>query len=53
MGSKKYPYEEYVDSEAQYEEGCYVSCRKNLGDFCGCLRTWIPCVFCLCVEYPY
>ncbi|KAL4446010.1 hypothetical protein ABPG74_011002 [Tetrahymena malaccensis] len=31
----------------------YAKCQKYFGDCCGCLRTWIPCVFCCCVEYPY
>lgn len=31
----------------------YATCQKCLGDYCGFFRTWMPCIFCLCVDYPY
>jgi regulator of protease activity HflC (stomatin/prohibitin superfamily) len=31
----------------------YASCQYCLGEGCGFFRTWIPCVFCFCVNYPY
>ncbi|CAK91706.1 unnamed protein product (macronuclear) [Paramecium tetraurelia] len=31
----------------------YAKCQYCLGECFGCLRTWIPCIFCMCVNYPY
>lgn len=31
----------------------YAKCQYCTGEICGFLRTWIPCVFCFCVSYPY
>lgn len=31
----------------------YGKCMHCWGECCGCLRTWIPCIFCCCVQYPY
>ncbi len=31
----------------------YGSCLTCWGVCCGYCRTWCPCVFCCCVEYPY
>lgn len=31
----------------------YAKCQYCCGECWGFFRTWVPCIFCLCVEYPY
>ena len=32
---------------------CYGKCCDCCGVVCGCLRTWLPCICCCFVDYPY
>lgn len=32
---------------------CYQSTIQNCGQCCGFLRTWLPCICCCFIEYPY
>lgn len=53
MKSKpKHIYLPEEDAEEQ-DVPCYGKCMDIWGECCGCLRTWIPCIFCCCVDYPY
>jgi len=50
----KIPHLEILEGDEGWESmSSYGKCQKQLGDCCGCFRTWLPCVFCCCVEYPY
>jgi len=42
-----------LDEDDSKDDTAYVKFVSCLGDCCGCLRTWCPCIFCICVAYPY
>ena len=42
--------------EVDHAEGeipTYGKCMDCWGEVCGCLRTWLPCICCCFVDYPY
>ena len=41
------------DQEKDLDMSCYANYQKCLGDICGFFRTWVPCIFCCFVDYPY
>jgi hypothetical protein len=52
--SKKPPHIELNEEDDGWDNmSAYAKFMKCTGDCCGCLRTWIPCIFCICINYPY
>lgn len=41
-----------VESDNTKTYGCYQDCIQRVGDCCGFLRTWLPCICCW-TEYPW
>lgn len=51
---RKQPHLDIVEGDEGWDTmNSFAKCQKHLGDCCGCCRTWVPCIFCMCVEYPY
>ncbi|EGR26930.1 spfh domain band 7 family protein [Ichthyophthirius multifiliis] len=53
MGDKPLHLDIPQNMEIDSDMSCYAKYQQKLGDFCGFFRTWIPCLFCCCLDYPY